>query len=1387
MLESSKMAEMRIEQIAAELSNGLNRRSPNNDDNDKRPVLFIASCLGGLILMKALTEPKKHDPIPFATRGVIFLATPFHGTAFENIAYWAKPGMTVRAWLHGKRVTTLAEAWEPSLEITSLARNFTAFQGKHEVLHSAFYETAPTDLLKKNLLWPLNAVFKREEMLVNKETGTLDTIYEVEALHLPIKHQYMNKFEGPEDPNYVSVSGVVQRHLKRIRKGRPLERLDVILREREYIKERLQILRLSDVPLPIDRCYINLTLLEQTGEGDYMSSQGQGAKVSSPFSLAARLGVETPDENIQFKIPDIFEAHTESHKSRKVLIRGCAGVGKTTLCKKIVHDFVHGDLWKGRFDRVFWLPLRELKSKKHDQTKNIEDLIYNQYLSDEYEGQEIARGAWGAMLESGYRNTLFLADGLDEISDELNEKNRLLPLLMELPHVIVTSRPDVTLPRWLREHFSLELEAIGFYPEQVKSYVTQYFEESDIDESEKPEQILSFLQKHQLIQSLMRIPVQLDALCWTWEDPEIDGTQPQTMTDIYCAIESRLWGKDETSLESLRKTVPEMNYVGFSSPAPASSFLERLAFAGMYSNIINFEPENCKNALDPDHRNKTNFTEAFDKVLSKTSFLRSSKISSRRHSKREMRTYHFLHLTFQEFFAARYFISCWKDKKDVQFFDLVTGENVTIPTEVFLGKAKYSTRYNIVWRFVAGLLDCEKSREGIDKFFNTLDKAPLDILGSVHQRVIMHCLSEVNSTCSSLRSGLEDRLSQWLLFQIKLISARGRENNTDVVTLASEIEFPDRVLCDLLVGFTQTEHKIITFNSLKRRRQLSSQMMNIVISLLDSTDDLRLKKCLVKFLGRMQASLPEDTIRSLISYLASKDESLKHSAAMGIQHLTLPPNICREITASMKEVALNSFPKVAAIVLRGQSLPEDVLIDLAATLSAGSREKNITAKDAASDILYHQQTLTPKVMTSIVGNIRSPQPLVLNPYAVKALCGQIKERGKGFSSPTTVLDQMDLAQLSKLSDDLLEEAITRRGFPIPGAQTNQLKAWCSHSRLSKKALDTVVQWLNADTFKRRFAIEILAGQPQLSASILSKIADRLEDDDLNVRNAASHALGHQPSLSVEVTRIISAKFGEKDCVKISALQTFEHRSDSTAEVLATIVSHIGDKEPSTKLAVLNALAGQSELSNLPAIWAEIPPCLQDTDEGVIAAAIQAIGACHPSMLKANIGIIAAQLNHVDKHVRRAAVSVLGKQSDLPEDVVESLVELLNDVDNNVRVAVANCIDRQSIWSEKICRQFALQIKRPQVIKLSSFLWLLDRTMYNRKEFHSNFLLCGSAQQILVPLLLLSFKAQLAWYIVDGESCLEKGTDSDRQRTHVGVDIERDMKSARENSGVPPYL
>jgi hypothetical protein len=51
-----------------------------------RPILFIASCLGGVILIQALAIAAMQNSDYYspwrATRGIVFLATPFRGTAF---------------------------------------------------------------------------------------------------------------------------------------------------------------------------------------------------------------------------------------------------------------------------------------------------------------------------------------------------------------------------------------------------------------------------------------------------------------------------------------------------------------------------------------------------------------------------------------------------------------------------------------------------------------------------------------------------------------------------------------------------------------------------------------------------------------------------------------------------------------------------------------------------------------------------------------------------------------------------------------------------------------------------------------------------------------------------------------------------------------------------------------------------------------------------------------------------------------------------------------------------------------------------------------------------------------------------------------------------------
>lgn len=60
--------------------------------------------------------------------------------------------------------------------------------------------------------------------------------------------------------------------------------------------------------------------------------------------------------------------------------RGGAGVGKSTLCKKLVHDFICGQLWSDLFDRIIWLPLRDLKERP-----TLQELL-DSYLQDSSSG-----------------------------------------------------------------------------------------------------------------------------------------------------------------------------------------------------------------------------------------------------------------------------------------------------------------------------------------------------------------------------------------------------------------------------------------------------------------------------------------------------------------------------------------------------------------------------------------------------------------------------------------------------------------------------------------------------------------------------------------------------------------------------------------------------------------------------------------------------------------------------------------------------------------------------------------------------------------------------------------------------------------------------------------
>ncbi|KAJ4111452.1 hypothetical protein NW768_011805 [Fusarium equiseti] len=147
LLETKDSVSLRIEELALSLLQGILGSSRQRS----RPILFIASCLGGIILMQALVETKdEYASIREATRGVIFLATPFRGTSFQEVAMWALPGLRVRAAVRGKEVSKLLDYLNaPTFDLTRLVGKFTRLckSPDHEGFQVfTFYETGYTNL-----------------------------------------------------------------------------------------------------------------------------------------------------------------------------------------------------------------------------------------------------------------------------------------------------------------------------------------------------------------------------------------------------------------------------------------------------------------------------------------------------------------------------------------------------------------------------------------------------------------------------------------------------------------------------------------------------------------------------------------------------------------------------------------------------------------------------------------------------------------------------------------------------------------------------------------------------------------------------------------------------------------------------------------------------------------------------------------------------------------------------------------------------------------------------------------------------------------------------------------------------------------------------------------
>ncbi|KAI9045156.1 uncharacterized protein KD926_009570 [Aspergillus affinis] len=125
--------------------------------------------------------------------------------------------------------------------------------------------------------------------------------------------------------------------------------------------------------------------------------------------------------------------------------------------------------------------------------------------------------------------------------------------------------------------------------------------------------------------------------------------------------------------------------------------------------------------------------------------------------------------------------------KKIETLDLQSGTVIFISPEDFIGHEKYSRRYNIMYRFVTGILESEEN--DLIRFLQQIEMKPRDLLGFAHARLLMYCFNEFSEptqslTVGKLREDIDNQLSQLL------VSFREE--------IGKEPEFPERVLSKCL-------------------------------------------------------------------------------------------------------------------------------------------------------------------------------------------------------------------------------------------------------------------------------------------------------------------------------------------------------------------------------------------------------------------------------------------------------------------------------------------------------------------------------------------------------------------------------------------------------------